>query len=446
LAIIVLKISAEDHKTMKVVAFVPAKSTSERVWNKNVNLLDGTPLYVRTLEKLAACTLIDDVYLDTDSEDMFNRVRELPVKWLKRDPSLATNATDGHELFMNEVRHVRADIYVQVLCTSPFIELGTIENGIQAVSESEKYDSAVLVRRDKLYTWKNHKPMYGTGRIPNSVDLEETLIETMGLYIVRRDAALRFHRRFGERPYFLEAKPIEAVDINTADDFVLANYIASGKREKERLMLRNLQPLLSSPILSDILDDLGCKGVVRNLTPNIANARILGRAKTMKLRALGPDESYKGIYNALGTYASVIPGDVIVVENEIAEFAYFGDLNARLAHRSGAVGAIIHGATRDSARVMELGFPVFARGITCSDVRRRATIESWNAAIDVEGVRVRPGDLVFADAEGVVVIPRKLETAVLDAAMSVIKKEASITINIALNQTPEGILASAGEF
>ncbi len=430
---------------MKTAAFVPAKSTSERVWNKNVNLLDGTPLYAYTLEKLSTCAQIDEIYLDTDSQAMFDRVRELPVHWLKRDPALATNATDGHELFMNEVRNVHADVYVQVLCTSPFIELETIEKGIQAVASGE-FDSALLTTRDKLYTWQDGKPNYGYGRIPNSIDLPETRIESMGLYIVSREAALRCGRRFGDRPCFLEAQPIEAIDINTAGDFVLANYIASGKREKERLLIRTLQPLLSSPILSDILDDFGCQGVVRNLKPNMPSAKVLGRAKTMKLRALAPDEDYKGIYDALNTYESVIPGDIIIVENEIAEYAYFGDLNARLAQRSGAVGAIIQGATRDSSRVTELGFPVFARGNSCSDVRRRATIESWNSPILLDNIPVRPGDLVFADSEGVVVIPRKIEAAVLNAAMAAVRKEASITIDIALNRPPESILAAAGEF
>jgi regulator of RNase E activity RraA len=56
------------------------------------------------------------------------------------------------------------------------------------------------------------------------------------------------------------------------------------------------------------------------------------------------------------------------------------------------------------------------------------------------------GDLFFADAEGVVVIPRKIEAAVLDAAMAVVKKEASIAIDIALNRSPDSILAAAGEF
>jgi CMP-N-acetylneuraminic acid synthetase len=85
---------------MKVVAFLPAKSHSERITNKNVELLDGRPLFLHNLEKLCALDCIDKVYLDTESEEIFRLADHLPIEWMKRDPKFATNATDGHELFM----------------------------------------------------------------------------------------------------------------------------------------------------------------------------------------------------------------------------------------------------------------------------------------------------------------------------------------------------------
>ena len=93
---------------MKIVALVPAKGTSERIPNKNVQLLDGRPLVVYTLQKLLACPSIDEIYLDTESEEVWELARDLPVKWLKRDPALADNATDGHALFMHGVDEVEA--------------------------------------------------------------------------------------------------------------------------------------------------------------------------------------------------------------------------------------------------------------------------------------------------------------------------------------------------
>lgn len=431
---------------MRVVAFVPAKGTSERIWNKNVSLLDGKPLILHTLEKLCAIDAIDLVVLDTESEDVWRLAAELPVQRLRRDPALATNATDGHELFLNEVKHTDADICLQVLCTAPFVAPATIRKAIDILTERPEVDSVLLTRCEKQYRWENGRPAYGEGRVPNSVDLPATVIEAMSFYAMRRDAALDTGKRYGRNPVLLEAGPMETIDINQPEDFALAELVAAGLREKEQLRLATISEVLSSPMLSDILDDLGHDGVVHGLRPNIAGARFFGRAKTLKLRALEAGEDYRGIYDALETYRGIVPGDVVVVENGLPGFAYFGELNARLARRCGALGAIIDGMTRDSADVARLDLPVFARGNNCADVRRRATVEHWGRRILIGGVMVRPGDLIFADGDGVVVIPRYLEERVLDLALEAARRERAIACDIALGIETDAILARQGEF
>ena len=88
------------------------------------------------------------------------------------------------------------------------------------------YDSACTVRDDKLYTWTKAGPSYDIQNIPNSVDLPTTTVETMGLYIITRDAAKLTRRRIGNKPHMLHVTPEEAVDINYEVDFALANNIA----------------------------------------------------------------------------------------------------------------------------------------------------------------------------------------------------------------------------
>ena len=162
---------------MKVYAFVPAKGTSERVENKNMRYLDGERLYIRALKTLLQCKEVDQVFLDTESVEMYNLADYLPIKFMKRDPSLANNNTDGHQMFMNEVNNnPDADIYVQLLCTSPFIHPETIDNAIIALKENPEYDSAILMKKDKYYFWKDGKPTYDINHIPNSKDLPETII------------------------------------------------------------------------------------------------------------------------------------------------------------------------------------------------------------------------------------------------------------------------------
>jgi len=72
---------------MKVVAFLPAKGSSSRIKCKNLKLLDGKPLFLHTLEKLMECDFIDEVYLDTESNEIINLASETNCKILKRNSS-----------------------------------------------------------------------------------------------------------------------------------------------------------------------------------------------------------------------------------------------------------------------------------------------------------------------------------------------------------------------
>lgn len=433
---------------MKVVAFLPAKGSSERIQNKNTQILDGKPLFLRQLEKLVKYDFIDEVYLDTESEEIIDLASVVNCKVLKRDPALASNKTDGNQMFYNEVKQVEADIYIQILCTSPFIKGDTIKEGIDILKQSNEFDSVVLVRKEKQYTWnpEKGKTNYDLNNIPNSNNLPDTIVETMGLYIVKSEAAHTLKKRIGDRPFLLEAKAIEAVDVNYPDDFELANYIAAGIRENERKMFRNLSYLLSSPILSDIFDELGIVNqIIAGYKLNLEGKKILGRAKTLKIKKR--EETDKtSIYDALLTYQTIVPNDIILVENEAPELAYFGELNANLAIRAGAIGAIIGGTTRDHNEVRKLQFPVFSKGYNCQDIKHKGTVAHYNKMITIEGVNIYPHDLVFADGEGIIIIPQKFEKQILNLAREILRKENSIVNEVAEGIDVKDIRSRHGDF
>jgi regulator of RNase E activity RraA/CMP-2-keto-3-deoxyoctulosonic acid synthetase len=434
----------------KAAIFVPVKGSSERIPSKNLQLLDGKPLFIHTLEKLSHLDDVD-LYLDTESDEVSQLASHLEgVNIMKRDAQLATNKTDGNRLFLNEVVHCSHEVVAQHLCTSPFIELDTIRKSISVVSarnNSNSFDSALLVRKDKQYQWKNGEPVYDKHNIPNSVDLEDSIIETMGLYVMSRAAALSTNRRIGDKPFLLYASPLEAIDVNWPEDFDLAQLIAAGKRENEQRLYANLALVMSSALLSDLLDDLGhTNQIVRGLTRTSGSTKAFGPAKTLKLRGIQAGEDFRGIYKALDHYASLVPGDIICVENEISSYAYFGGLNANLAIRQGVRAVVVGGMTRDSSDVNRTGLPVYAEGITCQDVRGRAVLESMNKPIKIKDVTIVPGDLVFSDDEGIVVIPRRLKNAVIEKLTAKFKNETSIISDIALGLTPEELVKTRGEF
>jgi CMP-N-acetylneuraminic acid synthetase/regulator of RNase E activity RraA len=431
---------------MKVVAFLPAKGTSSRIESKNMKLLDGKPLFHYTLEKLSECDFIDEVYLDSESNEIFDSASEIECKRLKRDPKFANNKTDGHMLFYNEARQIEADIYVQILCTSPFIKKETIKKGIDVLRNSANYDSVVLVKKEKLYLWDENGPKYDKNHIPNSVDLDDTIIETMGLYITKKNVALDDKKRIGDKPFLIEADPIESIDVNYPAEFELAEYIMAGIREKEREKFRNLSRVLSSPMLSDIMDDLGIDGFIGGFQLNIEGKKVMGRAKTLKLRALREGEDFRGIYDALESYKTIVPNDIIVVENEVPNYAYFGNLNANLAIRQGAVATIVGGKTRDVSEVSKMDYAVFSTGRVAKDVRKRATTESINKTIEIKGIKIKPGDLIFGDVEGIIVIPKSYETVVIDKALEVLKTENKIISDILIGNETEDIVDNNGAF
>ncbi len=432
---------------MKIVAFLPVKGHSQRIENKNLKLLDGKPLFIHTLDKLVNSNFFDEVYLDTESEEIIDAASEIDCKILKRDPSLASNKTNGNKLFENQISQVDADIYVQILATSPFILIETIKNAINNITESNSYDSAVLVSKQKQYTWKNNKPEYNHFDIPNSIDLEDVIIETMGLYIVKKDVAHKNKRRLGDNPLLIESTPIEAIDVNFPEDFHLAELIAAGRRESDRKLLANYKINFNSSLLSDILDELGYKNqVIKGLSSNLPGTKMLGRVKTLKIAELKENEDFRGIYKALESYDSIVPGDIIVIQNDVPEYAYFGELNANLSIREGASGVIMNGKTRDSSAVSSLNFPVFSSGTSCQDVKNRATTESVNKKIELEGVSVSPNALLFADDEGVIVIPEEIESQVLEEVLKKNLSEKEILLNIAMGKDIDSIIDQFGTF
>jgi regulator of RNase E activity RraA len=375
---------------------------------------------------------------------------------MKRPAELASNACDGHALFAWECSAAApADFYVQALCTAPFVTADTVRRAIQALIDNPQADSLVAVTRARQYCWgeqgRVQVPLYGTGRIPNSIELPPTVVEAMSLYIVRRrEGEPAPTRRFGSNPILFELDPTEQVDINNPEDLAMAEALCAGHRAHEVTRLRALTSYLSSPVLADISKEMGLRAVLPQQIGATSAGKMLGRARTLQLVAIAPEERHserwRGIYDALDSYRFVRPGCVITVANEAPGFAYFGDLNATLAIRAGAVGAVIDGVTRDSRDVSLLGLPVYARRSYCDDIKYEGTLGSMNAPIKIGDVIICHDDMIFGDENGVVAIPEALWPKVEEAAWDVLTNEARIRIMAARGRPTGQILDECGVF
>jgi len=432
---------------MKTVAFVPAKGSSSRVSNKNSQIFNGEPFFLFTVRKLLRCELVDEVYVDSENPEILAAAERAGARPLKREVALASNSTDGHELFYNEVRQVEADIYIQHLCTSPFIKESTIDGAIRELQSNDNYDSIVLGKSEKMYEWGNDGPSYGSGRIPNSVDLPDRISEAMGLYVVRGSAARNTRRRIGNKPKLIYGDPLELIDVNTVQDLELARIVAAGILAAEEKRLRLLGRFITSPILSDIFDELKINSVLPpEYFPNISGSKIFGRSRTLHIRDVTEEDPQNSIYEALQSYKQVVSNDIIIVKNDLGSLAYFGELNMSLAIRSGAIGAIIQGVTRDNAGTKAAGFPVFSKGRYCKDIKGRGAVASINQPIEIDGVMICPNDLVFADEDGIAIIPRAHEVSVLRRAVEVLNAEKGILSDVCDDLGVEALVDKYGFF
>jgi regulator of RNase E activity RraA len=168
---------------------------------------------------------------------------------------------------------------------------------------------------------------------------------------------------------------------------------------------------LDTATLSDALDRLGIVGQCYKIKPRDPSFRLAGRAFTI---LYGPAASPPG---TVGDFIDdVPPGSVIVLDNGGREDAtVWGDILTEIAHRRGIAGTVIDGINRDVSLCLDLGYPVFSKENWMRTGKDRVQVEGMNVPVTVGGARVAPGDLLKGDADGVVVIPKEHEEAVLSA-------------------------------
>ena len=116
----------------------------------------------------------------------------------------------------------------------------------------------------------------------------------------------------------------------------------------------------------------------------------------------------------------------------------WGELLTTAAKNRGCLGAIVDGAVRDVTKIQNIGFELFARGTCLYDSQNRQRVIDVDVAVEIDGVAFRPGELVFADADGVVVVPLAAEREVIARAWQKVHDE-----NITRDAIKGGMLAAA---
>jgi regulator of RNase E activity RraA len=192
-----------------------------------------------------------------------------------------------------------------------------------------------------------------------------------------------------------------------------------------------LRSTLYTPALGDVLDQCGRwhQFLPPALRPLRETMKVAGRAMpALAADVFGPqDEPFGLLTRALD---DLRPGEVYLATGGTLRAAQWGEILTATARVRGAAGAVIDGWHRDTPRVLDQEWPVFSRGAWAQDAAPRMKIVDFRCQVEVGGVSIRPGDLVFGDVDGVLVVPADIEEEVVRRALEKARGEQRVRKSI----------------
>jgi regulator of RNase E activity RraA len=180
-------------------------------------------------------------------------------------------------------------------------------------------------------------------------------------------------------------------------------------------------------VVGDILDTMGClhQFLAPQIRPLKADMMVIGRAMPVLeancFAATEPEGQNELSRKPFGLLFEALDdlkrNEVYVATGCAPQFALWGGLMTTRAAHLKAAGAVLDGYSRDTPEVLELGLPVFSYGGYAQDQGPRGKVVDWRIGVEMNGVRIAPGDIVFGDLDGVLVIPRAAEEEAIRRAL-----------------------------
>ncbi|RKF17933.1 RraA family protein [Alginatibacterium sediminis] len=195
-------------------------------------------------------------------------------------------------------------------------------------------------------------------------------------------------------------------------------------------------------LVGDILDKLGYQHqfLSPKLKPMRNDMRIIGRAMTVLEADFYGDftahseiseQPFGRMFEALDDLKQ---DEVYICSGSSHRYALWGGLMSTRAMHCGAAGAVLHGFHRDSNEIEKLGFPVASIGSYAQDQGVRGKVLDWRIPIEVDGVRVNNGDIIFGDRDGILIVPKAVEIEAFQGAF-----EKAATESLVLKALQQGM-------
>jgi 4-hydroxy-4-methyl-2-oxoglutarate aldolase len=191
----------------------------------------------------------------------------------------------------------------------------------------------------------------------------------------------------------------------------------------------------------DILDELGYRhqAMHHRLRPLLPDRRLcgfIGRARTVRWMESDSVDAENPYGLEIEAIDALCPGDVVVHSTDFAGTnAPWGELMSTAARYRGAVGCVCDSQIRDCVKIIDLNFPVYYTGIRPLDSMGRGRVMAYDVPVRCGDVLVHPGDTVFADFDGIVVIPKALVPVVVERAVEKAGKESRSRADLLAGKT-----------
>jgi 4-hydroxy-4-methyl-2-oxoglutarate aldolase len=191
------------------------------------------------------------------------------------------------------------------------------------------------------------------------------------------------------------------------------------------ITLSQMRERLYSAVVCDALDKLGLKNQSPRvpIRPLTIQGVLVGRCKTTLWAEMAHEDPRPYELELQAVDSCQVDDVIIAVAGGSMRSGLWGELLSTAARRSGCAGAIVDGAVRDVVKMTAMGFPVFARGTCVYDSRDRNRVVDVDVPVEIDGVRLSPGDLVIADCDGIVVVPRAVEAEAIGTAWEKVNAE-----------------------
>ena len=212
-------------------------------------------------------------------------------------------------------------------------------------------------------------------------------------------------------------------------------------------LFRLVRDELYTAVVGDIMDKMGL--LHQFLPPKIQPLRddmvVVGRAMTVLEADVYEEEGGQGANDVLRTPFGLMlealdelqPNEVYICTGASPTYALWGELMSTRAQKLGAVGAVVNGYARDAKGILALNFPTFCYGRYAQDQGPRGKVIDFRITLEMDGVRIRAGDIVLGDLDGVCIVPKEAEKEVFRRALEKARGE-----KIVQRKIQEGMSAS----